>query len=64
MDHGNVEFEGKNLDVAIWKASQELGIPIEKLRYAILSHGKRGPGGVSLEPDAGRRGGRGVGGGG
>jgi spoIIIJ-associated protein len=50
MDQGNVEFEGKNLDVAIWKASQQLGIPIEKLRYAILSQGKRGPGGVSLEP--------------
>jgi spoIIIJ-associated protein len=50
MDHGNVEFEGKNLDVAIWKASQELGIPIEKLRYTILSPGKRGPGGVSVEP--------------
>jgi len=50
MDHGKDEFEGKNLDVAIWKASQELGIPIEKLRYTILSPGKRGPGGVSLEP--------------
>ena len=50
MDHANVEFEGKNLDVAIWKASQELGIPIEKLRYTILSQGKRGPGGASLEP--------------
>lgn len=50
MDHGNVEFEGKNLDVAIWKASQELGIPIEKLRYTILNPGKRGLGGVNLEP--------------
>lgn len=38
------EFEGKNLDVAVWKASQELEIAIEKLRYKILEKGRRGHG--------------------
>lgn len=38
------EFEGKNLDVAVWKASQELEIDIEKLRYKIIEKGQRGQG--------------------
>lgn len=44
MSTESKEFEGKNLDVAVWKASQELEIAIEKLRYEILDKGRRGQG--------------------
>ncbi len=44
MNTESNEFEGKNLDVAVWKASQELEIAIEKLRYKILEKGRRGQG--------------------
>jgi spoIIIJ-associated protein len=36
------EFVGKNVDKALEKASAELNIPIEKLRYDVVSYGSSG----------------------
>ena len=36
------EFIGKNVDKALEKASTELNIPIEKLRYDVVSYGSSG----------------------
>lgn len=37
-----LEFEGKNLDVAIEKAGKKLNIPKESLQYDVLSYGSSG----------------------
>lgn len=37
-----VEFIGKNVDKALEKASSELNVPIEKLRYDVISYGSSG----------------------
>jgi len=36
------EFQGKNVDQAIEKASDELGIPPEKLKHEVLAYGSSG----------------------
>ncbi len=38
----SVEFIGKNVDKALEKASSELNVPIEKLRYDVVSYGSSG----------------------
>lgn len=38
----HIEFVGKNVDKALEKASSELNIPIEKLRYDVVSYGSSG----------------------
>ena len=38
----HVEFIGKNVDKALEKASSELNMPIEKLRYDVVSYGSSG----------------------
>lgn len=37
-----LEFIGKNVDKALEKASSELNVPIEKLRYDVVSYGSSG----------------------
>jgi spoIIIJ-associated protein len=37
-----LEFIGKNVDKALEKASSELNLPIEKLRYDVVSYGSSG----------------------
>lgn len=37
-----LEFEGKSVEKAIKKASEELRIPIEKLKYDVISYGSTG----------------------
>ncbi len=37
-----VEFEGKNIDQALAKASDELNLPVEKLEYDVVSYGSSG----------------------
>ena len=37
-----IEFIGKNVDKALEKASSELNVPIEKLRYDVVSYGSSG----------------------
>jgi spoIIIJ-associated protein len=37
-----LEFEGKNMDKALEKASNELNIPVEKLEYDVVSYGSSG----------------------
>jgi spoIIIJ-associated protein len=37
-----VEFEGKNIDQALARASDELGTPIERLEYDVVSYGSSG----------------------
>ena len=37
-----VEFEGKNIDQALAKASDELNLPIERLEYDVVSYGSSG----------------------
>lgn len=37
-----LEFIGKNVDKALEKASSELNVPIEKLRYDVISYGSSG----------------------
>jgi spoIIIJ-associated protein len=37
-----VEFEGKNIDQALARASDELGTPIERLVYDVVSYGSSG----------------------
>ncbi len=36
------EFQGKNVDKALEKASAELNVPVEKLNYEIISYGSSG----------------------
>lgn len=36
------EFEGKNVDKALEKASLELNLPVEKLKYDVVSYGSSG----------------------
>ncbi len=38
----NIEFVGKNVDKALEKASSELNMPIEKLKYDVVSYGSSG----------------------
>jgi spoIIIJ-associated protein len=38
----HLEFIGKNVDKALEKASSELNMPIEKLRYDVVSYGSSG----------------------
>ncbi|MGD9006743.1 MAG: RNA-binding cell elongation regulator Jag/EloR [Desulfobacteraceae bacterium] len=38
----DIEFIGKNVDKALEKASSELNMPIEKLRYDVVSYGSSG----------------------
>jgi spoIIIJ-associated protein len=38
----DIEFIGKNIDKALEKASSELNMPIEKLRYDVVSYGSSG----------------------
>ena len=35
----NLEFEGKNIEKAIKKASDKLKIPKEELKYKVVSYG-------------------------
>jgi spoIIIJ-associated protein len=37
-----VEFEGKNIDQALAKASDELNTPVERLQYDVVSYGSSG----------------------
>jgi spoIIIJ-associated protein len=37
-----LEFEGKNMDQVLEKASNELNIPVEKLEYDVVSYGSSG----------------------
>jgi spoIIIJ-associated protein len=37
-----LEFEGKNMDKVLEKASNELNIPVEKLEYDVVSYGSSG----------------------
>jgi spoIIIJ-associated protein len=37
-----VEFEGKNIDQALARASDELGTPVERLEYDVVSYGSSG----------------------
>lgn len=37
-----VEFEGKAVDKAVQKASEKLNIPVDKLKYKVVSHGSSG----------------------
>ncbi len=37
-----LEFEGKAVDNAVQKASEELNIPTDKLKYKVVSHGSSG----------------------
>ena len=37
-----IEYEGKNIDKALEKASKELRRPIEKINYDVVSHGSSG----------------------
>lgn len=37
-----IEFEGKNIDKALKKASKELKIPVEQLKYDVISYGSTG----------------------
>lgn len=36
------EFEGKNIDQALAKASEEMNVPVEKLEYDVVSYGSSG----------------------
>jgi spoIIIJ-associated protein len=38
----NLEFEGKNMDKALEKASNELNMPVEELEYDVVSYGSSG----------------------
>ena len=38
----SMEFEGKNMDQALEKASNELNTPVEKLEYDVVSYGSSG----------------------
>lgn len=37
-----IEFVGKNIDQALEKASNELGLPVERLKYDVVSYGSSG----------------------
>jgi spoIIIJ-associated protein len=37
-----IEFEGKNIDQALARASDELGTPVERLEYDVVSYGSSG----------------------
>lgn len=39
---GCIEFDGKNVELAARAASEELNIPIEKLKYDVISYGSTG----------------------